>query len=136
MLVETRGSRHRQVKIAVGGRDKTHAAGRLKVMVTHQALDPLIIGDHALVAERSLQTAPTLSFERGANRCDSRQQFGIAEPLGQVVVECGPCDAHQPTSSGDRHPAGPVITDVLALIGRDASRRAPLKTPAPAPVCR
>jgi hypothetical protein len=67
--------------VAVGGCGITPAAARLQVMLAHQSLDPLVVRDHALMAERGLHAAPAISFELIADHGDSSYQFGIADQL-------------------------------------------------------
>lgn len=49
--------------VAVGGGDIAPAAERLKIMLAHQALDPLVVGNNTLMAKRGLHAAPAIGFE-------------------------------------------------------------------------
>jgi hypothetical protein len=56
-------------------------AARLKIVLAHQTLDPLVVGDHALMAKRRLHAAPAISFKLVADRSDRVQQLDIARRL-------------------------------------------------------
>jgi len=64
--------------VAVGGGSITPAAAQLKVVLAHQALDPFVVGDYALMAKRRLHAASAIGFELVADRGDRIQQLDIA----------------------------------------------------------
>jgi hypothetical protein len=61
------------IMVTVGGGDITPAAARLQIVLAHQALDPLLVGDHAAMAKRRLHAAPAIGFELVADRGDCVQ---------------------------------------------------------------
>jgi hypothetical protein len=56
------------IVVAVRGGDITAASVRLEVMLTHQPLDPLMVGRHALMAKRGLHAAPAIGLELVADQ--------------------------------------------------------------------
>lgn len=96
-------------------------------MLTHQPFDPLMIGNDALVLQGSPDPAPAISFELVRYRGDCDQQFCVIEPLSRVAIVGRSRNAYQLTSSRDGHAEGPVTTDVIPLLGREALRRATLR---------
>nr|WP_245270103.1 hypothetical protein [Nitrobacter hamburgensis] len=74
------------IVVAVGGGDITPAAARLKIVLAHQAFDPLVVGDHASMAKRRLHAAPAIGFELVADRGDRVQQLDIANARRRRII--------------------------------------------------
>src|SRR3954471_8270981 len=117
----------RQVVLAIGGGDIATAPAGLQVMLAHQASQFLVVGDDALLAQRSLHAAIAIGLEAVADRYHSFDERGIVEAHRRTVVEGRACDPHQTASFGDGDATGPVVTKVDALLGRGACFRAPFR---------
>ena len=127
----------RLVVIAIGRRDVAPAQPRLKVVLAHEAPDLLVVHDHALLPQRGSNTAPAVGLELVADGADRLDDRGVVER--RRPAHRSRSSARSPSAGilrRRRDPAGPVITDVVALLGRGAFREPPLETPARAPACR
>ena len=72
--------------VTVGGGDITPAAARLQIVLAHQALDPLLVGDHAAMAKRRLHAAPAIGFELVADRGDCFDSSVVHASRRRIII--------------------------------------------------
>ena len=87
--------------IAIRRRDVASAQPRLKVIFAHEALDLLVVHDHALLPQSGSNTAPTVVFELVADGADGLDDRGVVGRRDWRIVIGRAGDPHQPTSFGD-----------------------------------
>ena len=108
--------------VAVGGRDIAAPAAGVQSVLAHQPLQLLVVHHPALLAECRLHPPPAVGLELildGVHRLDQR---GVVDGSLRRVVVGGARDPHQTASRRDGDAAGPVITDMGALVGPGPSR--------------
>jgi hypothetical protein len=116
-----------QFVIAIGGGDIAPAPARLKTMFAHQASDFLMIDDKAAVPQRCLHPAVAIGLEAVGDRRHRLDERRVVDADGRLVVIGRARDPHQPTSFCDGDAEGPMMTDVVALLGRGPCFRAPFR---------
>ena len=113
--------------IAVGRGNEAPPHPRLQIMLAHQAPDLLVVHDKALLTQRRADAAIAVELELVADREHRLDDRGVVGRLLRTVVVGRARDPHQPASFGDGDAAGPVMTDVVPLLGRGAFLRAPFR---------
>ena len=113
--------------IAIGRGDVAPAPTWLKIMLAHQASDFLVIDDEAAVPQRCLHPAVAIGLETIGDCRHRLDERCVVDAGGRLVVIGRARDPHQPASFGDGDAAGPVTTDVVALLGRGPCFRAPFR---------
>src|SRR6516164_9426052 len=118
---------NRLVMVAVGRGDIAPPPARLKVVLTHQPADLLVIDDHSSMAQLGANASPAVGFKLLADRRDRLNDGGVVLRGSRFAVEGRPGDPHQPASFCDAEARGPATTDVVTLFGRGALFRAPFR---------
>ena len=113
--------------VAIGRGNEPLAALGLQVVLAHETADLFGIDDYAAMAQLGTNPPIAIGFEFIADRYDGRNQRSVVSGPWRNVVIGGARQAHQPASFGDGEATGPVMTDVLALLGRGALFRAPFR---------
>src|SRR5262249_31225691 len=118
----------RAVVVAVGRGDKTSAGPHGKPVFFHQSHDLLVIDDTALSMQLDSDTPVAVGWPLRTDLLDAFDEPRLRErlALGLVIVRRSG-EAHQPASFLDGEGGGPVMTDVVALLGRAAAREAPFR---------
>src|SRR5262245_44073589 len=80
-----------------------------------------------MVAQLSADPAIAVGLKLVADRHHGRDDLGVIDFARRRVIKSGARQAHQSASFGDREATGPVMTDVVALLGRGAFSTPPLK---------
>lgn len=113
--------------IAIGGGDIAPAPPRLKAMFAHQAPDFLVVHDKPAVPQRCLHPAAAIGLETVGDRRHRLDERRVVDADGRPVIIGRARDPHQPAPFCDGDAAGPVTTDVVALLGRGPCFRAPFR---------
>jgi hypothetical protein len=91
----------------------------------HQAANFLRIHDQPLVAQCGTYAPVAVAFKLITNRRNCGDDLGLPGGDAGCVVEGRARDPHQPASFGDGQSSGPVMTDIVAPLGRRALFNAP-----------
>src|ERR1700712_1377810 len=114
--------------IAVG---RDHVASPplwLQIVLAHQAAQLFPVHNHALVTQRRTDPTVAIALELVADRADPGQNALSIQRGCRDVVKSRPRQPHQLAPPGHGKAAGPVTTEVLALLGRGKCLKAPFSS--------
>src|SRR3984893_9000687 len=122
--------KNRTLVIAVGRDDVPSAA--LGLQAAHEPADLLAVDDKTLVAQLGADPPIAVSLELIADNDDFRDEFDVAHRCGRHIIESGAIESgarqsHQTASFACGKTLGPLITDVVAPLGRGAFFSAPFR---------
>ena len=99
----------------------------LQVVLPHEAAKPFAVYGHALLGGGRPHTSVAVALEFVAHRIDPGEKSSSSRQ-GRDIIEGGARQAHQLAPSADGDAAGPVTTEVVALLGRGACFNAPFSS--------
>src|SRR5215213_5471750 len=111
--------------LAIGRYDIAAALLRLEVVLAHQPMELSAVHHDALMAQSRADTAIAVTLEFIADRPDPDENFTRRGGDGRSIVIGRACQTHQFAPPADGDTTGPVTTEVVALLGRDACFKAP-----------
>jgi len=94
-------------------------------MLPHQPAKLLAVHHDAVVAQRRPNTPIAVTLEVVADRADPDDKLGGLQRNRPYIIKGGTRQAHQLAPPADGDAAGPVTTEVFALLGRGACFKAP-----------
>ncbi len=94
---------------------------------SREPADLLAVDDKTLVAQLGADPPIAVSLELIADNDDLRDEFDVAYRCGRHIIESGARQSHQTASFADGKTLGPLMTDVVALLGRGAFFSAPFR---------
>jgi hypothetical protein len=125
-LVASKIGKNRTLVIAVGRDDVPSAALGLQAVLAHEPADLLAV-DKTLVAQLGADPPIAVSLELVADDDDFREELHVADRCGRRIIESGARQSHQTASFANGKTSGPLMTDVVALLGRGAFFSAPFR---------